>query len=334
MPDAPVRWGIIGLGHIADRLAQGIDAAENAVLAAVASRSADKAEQFTRQWRAAKAVKGYQALLDDPDVQVVHIALPNHLHKDWTIKAAQAGKHILCEKPFAVNTSHAEAMIDAAQKADVFLMEAFMYRCEHPATVRLLELIPTIGELRLMRLSVCYNMGPRYEDTRLSNRAAGGALMDVGCYSISIARLVTGEEPIEMIGTAHIGQRSRVDEWFSGILRFPSGVVAQLLAATQVDAGQRAEFYGSDGHIIVDRVNNPKPRGQAIEITVGNKTHVETVDVHKMPAQIEVEHVGRYLDQRQSPAMDWADTLGNQRVLDALRQEINLIFDCELANTT
>lgn len=327
----PVRWGIIGLGKIAHTLADGINSSDNAVLAAVASRSAVKAADFARQHGAASVLEGYQCLLDDPAVDVVYIALPNHLHCEWAIKAARAGKHILCEKPFAVTEREAEQMVAAAREAGVFLMEAFMYRCEHPATLRLLEIIRSgeIGQLRMLRFSFCYNLGPEYENIRLSNPAAGGALMDVGCYPISLARLLADAEPLEMTAAAHIGPTSRVDEIFAGVLTFPGGLVATLTAGTQVAADNRAEIWGSDGHILVDSVYHPPSEGHKIDVEVSGKRRTEQISTGKTPAQVQVEYVGRHLDRQESDGMDWQDTLANQRVLDALRERIGLVFDCE-----
>jgi predicted dehydrogenase len=331
MSEPSVRWGIIGCGQIAHRLADGINSAANATLTAVASRSADKAAEFGRQHGAEKALEGYQTLLDDSDVQVAYIALPNHMHAEWTVRAARAGKHILCEKPFAVNVAQAEEMIAAARQAGVFLMEAFMYRCEHPATERLLEIVRSglIGELHLLRMAFGYKLGPRYENIRLSNTAAGGALMDVGCYPISLARLLAGGEPVEISAVAKIGEISRVDETFAGLLKFPSGLIATMTAATQVAIGPGTEIWGSEGRIRIDHVYNPPAEGHTLEIVVGDESRSEVINIGKTGAQVEVEHVSRRLDKAESPGMSWDDTLGNQRVLDDLRREIGLVFDCE-----
>ena len=331
MTTTPARWGIIGLGNIAHTLAEAIQRADNGVLQAVGSRSAEKAAAFAQKHGARTAHEGYQRLLDDPDVDVVYNALPNHLHLEWTVKAAQAGKHILCEKPFAVTADEAEQMIAAARDAGVFLMEAFMYRCAHPATQRLVQIVRSgeIGQLRMIRLGYCFNIGPEYENIRLSNAVAGGALMDVGCYTISLARLLAGAEPVEMSAVAHIGDRSRVDEMFAGVLKFPDGLVAALTAATQVAADRRAEIYGSEGHILVDTVYHPPAEGHTIQIDISGEQRTEAINTGKPPAQVQVEHVGRHLDRQESAGMDWQDTLANQRVLDALRKDIGLVFDCE-----
>ena len=214
---------------------------------AVGSRTREAAQAFGATYgvEPAHCHASYEDLLADPTVEVVYIALPNHLHAAWTIAAAEAGKHILCEKPLTVHQAEAVRVIEAVRRCDVFLMEAFMYRC-HPQTARLLELLAeqVIGEVRLVECSFSYNMGPRYDNIRLSNPAAGGAIMDVGCYPVSMARLIAGAEPVVVEGVAHIGAHSRVDEWAAACLRFPDGLLATVTCGTQVAVDQELRIWG------------------------------------------------------------------------------------------
>jgi len=228
-------WGILGTGGIARTFAAGIAASESGTLIAVGSRAQETVDRFADTYDVERRYASYEALLADPDVQAVYISLPNHLHAEWTIKCAQAGKHILCEKPLTTNYAAAMTVVEEVRRCDVFLMEAFMYRC-HPQTARLKQLLDegVIGEVRLIESAFSYNMGPRYENIRLSNPAAGGGIMDVGCYTTSMARLIAGAEPVDVTGVAHIGAISRVDERAVGGLRFPSGIVASLVCGTQV----------------------------------------------------------------------------------------------------
>ena len=212
----------------------------------------------------------------------MYIALPNHLHARWTIRAAEAGKHILCEKPLATN--HAEAMvaIDAAREHDVFLMEAFMYRC-HPQTAKLVELIRSgaIGQVRLIQAHFSYDMkGPR-ENVRQQNPASGGGIMDVGCYCASIARLVAGAsigqpfaDPIiardgyrstmALKAEGYINPENRIDEWSMAVVRFPGNILATLTTGIHVQVDNALRVWGSDGHIIVPnpwKPSEPPARG-------------------------------------------------------------------------
>ena len=187
-------WGILGTGGIARTFARALATSNTGALLAVGSRTADSAERFGAEFAIPRRYASYEALLADPDVQAVYISLPNHLHALWTIRCAEAGKHILCEKPLATNYGEAMTAVEAARQHDVFLMEAFMYRC-HPQTARLVELLreKVIGDVRVIQAHFSFNMhGPRHENIRQQNAAAGGGIMDVGCYCASMARLVAG----------------------------------------------------------------------------------------------------------------------------------------------
>jgi len=177
-----LRWGILGAGKFAGTFAKGIAASRTGTLAAIGSRTQESADRFGDEYGVPRRHASYDALVADPEVDVVHISLPNHLHAEWTLRCAQAGKHILCEKPFTVNHAEAVRTLDEVKKHPVFFMEAFMYRC-HPQTAKLKELIDakTIGDVRLIQCSFCYNMGPSYENIRMRYDVAGGGIMDVGC---------------------------------------------------------------------------------------------------------------------------------------------------------
>jgi predicted dehydrogenase len=333
-----VNWGILGTGGIAHIFAQGLAASRTGRLVAVGSRAQDTALAFGGRYGvdAARCHASYEALLADPTVETVYISLPNHLHAAWTMAAAAAGKHILCEKPLTVNHAEAVRVIEAVRQADVFLMEAFMYRC-HPQTARLTELLArrVIGDVRLIECSFSYNMGLKYENIRLSNAAAGGSIMDVGCYPISMARLIAGAEPVVVTGAAHIGHHSRVDEWATACLRFPDGIIANLACGTQVAVDQELRIWGAEGSI---RVPIPwKPLAGPNRILVHKNGEAEpTVILVQGGAPlyaIEADTVARHVNSRQAPfpCMTWEDTLGNMAALDAWRQSVGLVFDVERA---
>ncbi|MDP6380171.1 MAG: aldo/keto reductase, partial [Phycisphaerae bacterium] len=335
-----VKWGILGTGKIAHTLARAIGASRTGELVAVGSRRAETAAEFANEFNVSKAYASYDELLADADVQAIYISLPNHLHAEWTIKCAEAGKHILCEKPLATNHAEAMAAVDAVRFHDVFLMEAFMYRC-HPQTARLAEMIRdgAIGEVRLIQSNFSYNMGPQYENIRLSNPAAGGAIMDVGCYTVSISRLVAGAslgtdfaQPVEVKGCAHIGDVSRVDEQSTAALKFDGGIVANVACGTQVAADATLCIWGSKGHILVA---NPWFPGKGESHITLRRDGAEAEDIVVTAEDelysIEVDTVARHIENRQAPApcMTWEDSLGNMRILDRWRKSVGLVFDAE-----
>lgn len=324
-------WGILGTGKIAATFAEGIAASETGTLLAVGSRSQETADHFADRYAAPRRYAAYEALLADPEIQAIYISLPNHLHAEWTIKCALAGKHILCEKPFTTNYGEAMTVLAEVERHGVFLMEAFMYRC-HPQTARLLDLIEagTVGEVRLIEASFSYNMGPQYENIRLSNAAAGGAIMDVGCYTASLARLVAAE-PIAVKGVAHIGATSRVDEWAAASLRFPNGAVATLTCGTQVATDSSLHIWGSEGSIHVPNPWKPVRGANRIDVQRGDEREEIVVEGPNELYAIEADTVARYLTEREAPrpCMTWADTLGNMRVLDQWRRAVGLTFDVE-----
>lgn len=336
-------WGILGTGNIARKMAAGIKGSTTGHLAAVGSRSLDTAKAFAREFGVPRAFGSYEDVVNSDEVEAVYISLPNHLHEEWTIRCAAAGKHILCEKPFTVNRAQAERAIAAVRAARVFLMEAFMYRC-HPLTARLIEIVRAgdIGEVRLIQGNFAYNMGLQLENIRLSNPAAGGGIMDVGCYPMSLARLVAGAargnpflNPVEVSGAALIGERSRVDEQATAAVKFPGCCVAALACGTQVAIDNTFRIWGSEGNIsipvpwhvphkdarlLVQRKGETAPT----ELLIDSPAPLYTQQVDVVAAAIRNRDV-----EAKHPAMTWADTLGNMAALDAWRADVGLCFDCE-----
>jgi predicted dehydrogenase len=339
----PLRWGILGTGMIAKILAEAIHASTTAELTAVGSRARETAEAFGGKYQVPKRYDSYEAVLDDPEVDIVYISLPNHLHEEWSVRCAEAGKHILCEKPLAFSAHEVENMLAAARKHDVFFLEAFMYRCS-PQTQKLAAVIKdgAIGEVRYIQASFGYQMGPKYDNIRLQNAAGGGGLMDVGCYPMSMARLVAGAaqgkdfaDPVEVTGFGHIGDVSRIDEWTTATLKFPGDILANLVCATQVNVPPHVSVFGTEGNL---QIPNPwfpgRTAGEAMTFTLNRSgKDPETVTVPGGPAlyTVEVDTVAQYIDRREapSPAMTHADSLGQQRALDAWRRQIGLVFDPE-----
>ncbi len=337
-----VRWGIIGAGGIAKAFARGVAHSRTGALQAIGSRSLEKAKAFGEEFKVAERYGSYEALLADTDVDAVYIATPHPMHGEWAIKAAEAGKHVLCEKPLTVNHPQAMAVVEAAAENDVFLMEAFMYRC-HPQTARLVELIKSkaIGDVRVIQATFAFNAGWNEASRLLDAQLGGGGILDVGCYCASMARLVAGatagkgfENPVEVKGCGRIGTTG-VDEWAVAVLKFPGDIVATLSTGVLVGQENVVRIYGSEGHIVMPDPWIPSREGGSTKILVYGKGA-------KSPEEIEVK-TGEWLygieadavatgiagGQATPPAMTCADSLGNMKTLDAWRESIGLVYPCE-----
>jgi predicted dehydrogenase len=335
-------WGILGSGGIAKTLARAINASAKSTLLAVGSRAQESADRFGDEFSIPRRYASYDALLADPDVQAVYISLPNHLHAEWAIRCAQAGKQILCEKPLTVNAAEAERVIKVMQAGDVLFIEAFQYRC-HPIMARICDLIRAgeIGDVRIIQASFQYNLGPKYENIRLSNPAAGGGIMDVGCYTMALARLVAGaaigasfSEPLELKGCAVIGEVSRVDEQATAALKFPGDIVAYLACGTQVHGDRTVRIFGTRGMMEILGLWIPAEKGNKIVLHKSGAEPAEIlVDGHAGAYTVEVDLfadcLAAGLKEAPSPAMTWADSIGNMQALDRWRAEVGLVFDVE-----
>ena len=337
-----VQWGIIGAGNIARAFARSLANSTTGRLVAVGSRSRQKADRFAAEFNVSRAHGSYEALLADDHVQVVYVATPHPHHAEWSIRAAEAGKHILCEKPLALNHAEAMAVIEAAIRYDVFLMEAFMYRC-HPQTAKLVELLRNgvIGDVRIIQASFGFHTGYDPDARLFNNELGGGGILDVGCYCISMARLVAGvatgqdfAEPIEVSGSAHLGDTG-VDGWAIGSLRFPGDILAQVTAAVQVSQDNVLEIFGSEGTIVVPTPWTPSRDGGTSRLIIHHRSESEPqeilIDTAKGLFTIEADTVAEYLDRRQAapPAMTWEDTLGNMKTLDRWREAVGLEYGIE-----
>lgn len=234
-----LRWGVLGCAGIAKRsVIPGIQASQTGVVAAIASRNLNTAEETAKSLDIPTAYGSYEALLADETIDAVYIPLPNHLHMEWTIKAAEAGKHVLCEKPIALNADEARRMVDACSAAGVHLAEAFMYRY-HPRFDVIKNIIQSgeIGEVRGLHSTFTFNNAGDASNVRYRKAWGGGSIYDVGCYPISVARMLLGEEP--QAATVHgllSPEHDNVDMMASGILEFSGGV------ALSFDCGMWADF--------------------------------------------------------------------------------------------
>jgi xylose dehydrogenase (NAD/NADP) len=246
----PVKWGIVSTADINRKVIPGAHASGKVDLVGIASRDQARAEEYAKEWAIPRAFGSYEALLADPEIEAVYISLPNTLHCDWSARALEAGKHVLCEKPLSRHPDEVSATFDTADRTGRHLSEAFMYR-HNPQTKRLQSLVAegAIGEVRLVRSVFSYSLYD-HDNIRLRTELEGGALMDVGCYNVSGSRLLGGE-PEHVFGEAWFGP-SGTDWVFAGTLRFPGDVIASFHCGTALPEQDELEVIGSEGSLFLD----------------------------------------------------------------------------------
>lgn len=311
-----LRWGLLGTAHINRRLIPAMRAARRSTIAAVASRDAARGELYARQWHIPTVHSGYDALLHDRAIDAVYIPLPNALHVEWTLRALDAGKHVLCEKPLALAPADVDRVDAVARARERVVAEAFMYRHE-PLIARLLELITddAVGPLRSISSGFTYSRS-RNGDVRLDPSLGGGSLWDVGCYAVSAVRLIAGEEPVEAFGFAEINAAG-VDDSFTGVLRFSRGVVATVSSGFRAAYRTWLEVAGADGVLRVAHPFKPGPQDD-IELHRGDETRRITVAGSPVLFVREVEDfIAAALDGR-PPAVSLRESRGNAAALAAL----------------
>jgi len=284
-----LRWGILGPGRIAPRIVRGVAGCPRAELVAVASRDGDRAAAFAAAHGIPRALGSYDALLAAPDVDVVYVALPNHLHAEWTVRALEAGKHVLCEKPLALTVDDVDAIATAADRAGRIVAEAFMY-LHHPQILRAIGLARggALGRLELVAGAFSFFL-TRPGDPRTDPSMGGGSLWDVGCYPVSFARRVAGEEPDRVGAFARFDERG-VDRTFIGQLHFPSGLLAQFDSGFAAPDRQRIEIVGGDATLVLDCPFLTAPDGPPPSLTLwrgGEATRVDVAPVDQVLAEVE-----------------------------------------------
>ena len=312
-----LRLGLLSTAHINEKLAAGARLVDEVDVVAVASRSASRSASQAAALGIERALGSYEELLADPDVDAVYISLPNSMHVEWSIRALEAGKHVLCEKPLARSVEAVERAFDAADAAGRVLAEAFMWR-HHPQALRLVELLPRVGELRTVRAQFSFALDSATlaaaDNIRLSGELEGGALMDVGCYCVSAARLVAGAEPVAVTGQQVIG--GDVDVRFVGTLSFPGDVLAHFDCG--VDTADRAELevVGSEGRLVLrDPFHSLEP---VIEVLAADGS-VEWVEVEREnPYACELRDFAAAVAGEHEPRLGRADAVGQARAIAAL----------------
>lgn len=319
-----LRWGILATGSIARQFAGGLKVSETGELVAVGSRSIETARDFSERY-GGKPYGSYDDVLADSNVDAVYVATPHHLHCEWTIKAARAGKGILCEKPFTLSADEAERTLKSVREADVFFMEAFMYRC-HPQTLNAVDLARSgsLGDIKMIASEFGFNSSRGWDNFRLQGSLGGGALMDVGTYCVSFSRLIAGQEPSKTAYFASITERG-YDQTGSGALAFPNGVNAHFGTAIHQHLENKARVYGSEGILEIDA---PWKCFGAMRVWRDGKVAEEwnlATDNDHLYAH-EADAVARFWEQGECSYMSIADTIGQARTLDALKASAGLSF--------
>jgi len=334
---AKLRWGIIGTGRIANLFAAGVHRSQTGELVAVASRFKSKARDFAKEYEIPHAHGSYEALVADPKVDIVYIATPHAQHREWALRAAEAKKHVLCEKPIGLHHDEAVAMIQAAWENSVFFMEAYMYRC-HPQIARTIELIRagTIGDVRSITASFGF-CAPYDLEGRLFNRTlGGGGILDLGGYCTSMARLIAGVaqgkpfvEPERLSVFGQIGKESGVDEYATALAIFPGEIAAILSCGLRFKQENKVRIDGSGGSLTLTDPWVPCfDGGETALLLERNGEEIETIRVTAPPLYaIEADFCASCIlkgdRQASSPAMSWADTIGNIRMQDEWRRAMD-----------
>jgi predicted dehydrogenase len=320
-----LRWGILSTANIArTKVVPGMLKAERCEVVAVGSRDEGAAGRFAEELGLQRAHGSYEALLADPDLDAVYIPLPNHLHLEWTVAAARAGKHVLCEKPLARTAADAERMVEACDRAGVRLMEAFMYRL-HPSWQAVRDLVAggRIGPLVTVQSWFSF-----FNDdaTNIRNilEAGGGALFDIGCYCVNLSRMLMGDEPTRVQATIVRDPATAVDIVTTAILEFPGGRTATFTCSTRAEPDQRVNVYGSEGRISIGiPFNIPPDRPTEVYLTKGGDPPVApatetltfpTADPYTVEANA---FAAAILDGLPTPTPP-ADAVANLRVIEAI----------------
>ena len=328
MASDKVRWGVLSTAKIArEKVMPAIQQVEDAVIHGIASRDVDRAKEVAEDFGIPNVYGRYEDLLEDPDIDAVYIPLPNHLHKEWTIKAAQAGKHVLCEKPLSITGGECQAMIDVCQKQGVLLMEGFMYSL-HPQMDSVLEILEkcSIGYVKLVRGRFSFAIGTS-ANIRLEPDYGGGSLMDVGCYPIHFANRLFRQAPKKAYCAAL--WEGGVDVSAQGILTYDGERAAILDSSFAMFDRQEMEVVGKKGRIVLNR----PWRADDFEVEVMVETD-EGREVHKLPAQnpyqLEIRHFQDCMVHRRTPVPDPKKGKEVVRTIEALLESARTGREIEL----
>ncbi len=311
-----LRWGLLGTAHINRALIPPLRASKRNVLAAVASRSLEKVKAYAREHKIPRAFGSYNEVLEDTEIDVIYISLPNHLHAKWAIRAVEAGKHVLCEKPLALSTIEVDALIQASQASGRIITEAFMYR-HHPQTLKVQEMVSggKIGKVRMIKGAFSYNL-TRPQDIRLDPAMGGGSLWDVGCYPLSYARTILQAEPEEVFAWQTIAP-SGIDDLLVAQARFPGGIFTQFDSGFRLPHRAYMEIIGDNGAIYIPHPFKPG-KAENIRYHRADGFHVTL----RMPGgelyRGEVEDMADAILLGKAPRISLADSKANIAAICAL----------------
>lgn len=318
----PVRFGVLGVSnHFIKRIAVPLTGSREAAVHGIASRDEAKAKEAALAWGIPRHYGSYEAMLED-DIEAVYIPLPNHLHLEWIKKSADAGKHILCEKPLALSAEEAAGSVEYAEKRGVRIMEAFMYRF-HPQWRRALEIIRTreIGPVHSIQTIFTYN-NSNPSDIRNRLEAGGGGIRDIGCYAVSSARFLMQAEPVRVVSLVERDPGFGTDRLASAVLDF-GGPRCVFTVGTQSWPAQRVEVFGASGSLAIEVPFNTYPDVPArltVRVGIGSRT-VQTGPVDQYLLQFEA--FARAVRENTEVPTPPADAVANQNVLDALFRSEN-----------
>ena len=321
MTNKTLNWGLLSTARINRSLIPPLRVSKRNQLLAVGSRSQETAEAYAREWKIPRAHGSYESLLADPEIDVIYNPLPNHLHAEWTIKAVEAGKHVLCEKPLALSVEEVDAIQSAARKHGRVVAEAFMYR-HHPQTFQVQELVQsgTLGTLKLIRGTFRYVLSGG-ANVRLNPEWGGGSIWDVGCYPISYARTVVGEAPLEVFGWQVTGQTG-IDETFVGQMRFDNDTLAQFDSSFAIPFHVFMEIIGSEGRL---NIPNPFKPGVHAKIYLTRGDKMETIKIKGQELYIgEVEDMADAILLGQDSLVSLDDSRINVSVICAFLESARL----------
>lgn len=313
--DKRLNWGLLSTAKINRALIKPLNASKRTRLLAVASRSISSAEAYAREWNIPRAHGSYEALLADPEIDVIYNSLPNHLHAEWTIKALRAGKHVLCEKPFALTLAEVDAMSQAAHETGKVLAEAFMY-LHHAQTLKIKEIVDSgvLGKLQLIKGAFTFTL-TREGNYRWMEEMGGGSIWDVGCYPISFARMIVGAGPVEVFGWQLTGQGGS-DESFFGQMRFKDEVHMQFDCGFRSPSRSFIEIVGTDATL---NIPDPFKPGRKNEIYLNHNNEMQTVKIKGDELYSgEVEDICDAILKNQPSLISLADSRGNIAVILAL----------------
>lgn len=318
-----VRWGILGAANIASwQFIPAVKASQRGDLLAVAARDPVRAAAFAERQGIPRVHPDYATLLADPEIDAVYIGLPNSLHAEWTTAAARAGKHVICEKPFAIDAVQALRAVEACEDAGVIHMEAFVYRC-HPQTLRVAQWLRSgaIGTVRTVHAAFHFVMTGtrRRTDIRMNAGLAGGALMDVGCYPVSWLRFVFGEEATGASAEAVWEPEQGVDSQLVGMLHFSGGRAGTLSCSFDTPATLATRIVGTGGEIVVTQPYHPRGPGATVALhRLGQAEEIHNDAADEPPFLAAVDHVHDCILDGVRPMVTARDAIGNMAAIDAL----------------